>query len=95
MSDHNKAVKSKELSTDLCDQIISRHRYGQGYETFSKALNVPRNTVGSTTVKWEKFGNTRSLSRAGCPAKFINWAIRVMVREVTKNPMITRTEVQT
>jgi hypothetical protein len=55
------------------------------------ALNVPKNTVAST-VKWKQFGTTKTLSRAGCPAKLINRWRRALVRGVTKNPMVTLTE---
>ena len=35
----------------------------------SLALKVPKNTVASIILKWEKFGTTKTLSRAGRPAK--------------------------
>ncbi|CAB1449807.1 unnamed protein product [Pleuronectes platessa] len=35
----------------------------------SAALNVPMNTVASILLKWKKFGTTRTLPRAGCPAR--------------------------
>jgi hypothetical protein len=31
----------------------------------SAALKVPENTVASIILKWKKFGNTKTLSRAG------------------------------
>ena len=56
----------------------------------SAGLNVPKNTVASITLK-RKFETTKTLSRAGRPAKLSNGG-RALVREVTKNPMVTLTE---
>jgi hypothetical protein len=60
----------------------------------SAALNVPKNTVASIILKWKKFGTTKTLSRAGRPAKLRNRGGKTLVREVTKNPMVTLTELQ-
>ena len=50
--------------------------------------------MASIILKWKKFGTTKTLPRAGHSAKLSNQGIRVMVREVTKNPMVTRTELR-
>ena len=47
----------------------------------SAALKVPKNTVASNILKWKKFGTTKTRPRAGR-----------LVKEVTKNPMVTLTE---
>ena len=60
----------------------------------SAALKVPTSTVVSIIRKWKKFGTTRTLPRAGRPAKLSNRGRRALVREVTKNPMVTLTELQ-
>ena len=83
-----------ELSVELRDRIVSRQRSGEGYQNMSAALNVPKNPVVSIVLKWKKFGTTRTLPRAGRPAKLSNRAGRALVREVTKNPMVTLTELQ-
>jgi hypothetical protein len=49
--------------------------------------------VASIILKW-KFGTNKTLPRAVCPAKLSNRGRRAMVREVTKNPMVTLTELQ-
>ena len=69
-----------------------RHRSGEGYQNISAALNVPKNTVASIIVKWKKIGTTKTLSRAGRPAKLSNRGRRALAREVTKNPMVSLTE---
>ena len=43
-------------------------------------------------LKWKKFGTTKTLPRAGHPAKVSNQGKRALFREVTKNPMVTLTE---
>ena len=82
----------KELSVELRDRIVSRHRSGEGYQNISAALKVPKNTVTSIILKWKKFEITKTLPRAGSPAKWSNRGRRAFVREVTKNPMVTDTE---
>ena len=42
----------------------------------------------------EKFGTTRTLPRAGHPARLSNRGRRAVVREVTKNLMVTLAEFQ-
>ena len=50
----------------------------------SAALKVLKNTVAFILI-WKKFGTTKTLARAGCPAKLSNRGRRAVVREVTKN----------
>ena len=86
-------MRSKELSVELQDRIVSRHRPGEGYQNISAALKVPKNTV-AIILKWKKFGPPKTLPRAGHPAKLSNQGRRALVREVAKNPMVTLTELQ-
>ena len=90
----NQPLRSKELSIELRDRIVSRHRSEEGYQKMSAALKVPKNTVASIILKWKKFGTTKTLPRAGHPAKLTNQGRRALFREVTKNPMVTLTELQ-
>jgi hypothetical protein len=57
-------MRSKELSVELRDSIVSRHRSGEGYQNISAVLKVPKNTVTSI-LQWKKFGTTKALPRAG------------------------------
>ena len=68
---------------------MPRHKSGEGYQKMSAALKVPMNTVASINLKLIKFGTTKTLPRAGRPAKLSNWGRRALVREVTKKPMVT------
>jgi hypothetical protein len=51
-----------------------------------------KNTVASIILKWKKFGTTKTLLRAGRLAKQSNQGGRALIREVTKNPIVTLTE---
>ncbi|KAG2470074.1 TCB1 transposase, partial [Polypterus senegalus] len=82
-------MKSKELSVDLRDRIVSRHKSGEGYRKISAALKVPVSTVASIIRKWKKFETTRTLPRAGRPSKLSDRGRRALVREVTKNPKVS------
>ena len=53
-------------------EIVSMHRSGEGYQKVSAALKVPENTVASIILNWKKFGTTKTLPRAGRPAKLSN-----------------------
>jgi transposase len=73
---------------------VSRHRFGEGYQNISAALKVPKITVASIILKWKKFGTIKTLPRVGRPAKLRNRGRKALVSEVTKNPMVTLTELQ-
>ena len=68
----NQAMRSKELSEELQDRIVEGHRSEEGYQNISVALNVPKKTVASIILEWKKFGTTKTLPRAGHPAKLSN-----------------------
>ena len=57
----NQAMRSKELSVELRDRIVSSHRSGEGYQKMSAALKVPKNTEDSI-LKLKKFGTTKDFS---------------------------------
>ena len=86
-------MRSKELSIELRDRFVSRDRSEERYQNISAALKVPKYTVGSIILKWKKFGTTKT-PRAGRLAKLSNQGRRALVREVTQNPMVTLTELQ-
>ena len=54
------------------------------------ALKVPKNPVASIILKWKMFGT----SRAGHAVKLSNRGRMALIKEVTKNPMVTLTELQ-
>ncbi len=82
MSEQMRIMRSKELPEELRDRIVARHRSGQGYKKNSAALKVPKSTVASIILKWKTFGTTRTLPRAGRPAKLSYRRRRALVREV-------------
>ncbi|KAG2465422.1 TCB1 transposase, partial [Polypterus senegalus] len=87
-------MKSKELSVDLRDRIVSRHKSGEGYRKMAAALKVPMSTVASIICKWKKFETTRTLPRAVRPSKLSDRGRRALIREVIKNLMVTLSELQ-
>jgi hypothetical protein len=64
----------------------------KGTKKLSVTLKVPKNIVASVILKWMKFGTTKTLPRAGRPAKLSNLWRRALVKEVTKNPIVALTE---
>ena len=58
------------------------------------SIEGPKNTVDSIILKWKKFGSTKTLPKKGCPDKLSNRGRRALVREVTKNPMVTLTALE-
>jgi hypothetical protein len=60
----------------------------------SAAFKVAKNTVASIILKWKKLGTTKTLPRAGRPAKLSNQGRKALVREVNKKPMVTLTELK-
>ncbi len=88
------AWRAQRLRTQRTQRIVARHRSGQGYKKNSAALKVPKSTVASIILKWKTFGTTRTLPRAGRPAKLSYRGRRALVREVKKNPKITVAELQ-
>ena len=79
---------------ELRDRIVLRYRSLEGYQNISAALKVSKSTLASTILKWKQFGTTKTLPRAGYPAKLSNQGRRALVREVAKNPMVNLTELQ-
>ena len=79
-------MRLKVLSVELRDGIVLRHRSGEGYQIMCAALKFHKNTVAL---------NERNLEP---PRLFLELAAnrgrRVLVREVTKNLMVTLTELQ-
>jgi hypothetical protein len=73
-------MRLKELSIELRDRIVSRHRSGEGYQRMSAELKVPQNTVAFIILKWRKFGTTKTLPRAGRSVKLSNQGRQALVR---------------
>jgi hypothetical protein len=87
-------MRSKELSVGLRDRIVPRHRSWEGYQIISAALMVPKNTVAAIILKWKKFGTTKTLPRAGHPARTIGgegpWSGRLSLIELQSSSVEMR-----
>ena len=90
MSEQKPSNEVKGMSVELRGRIVSRHRSGEEYQKMSAALNVPKNILASIILKWKKFGTTKTIPRAGRPAKRSNRGRRALVGEVTNNHMVTQ-----
>ncbi len=93
-ANENHEVKGTAWRAQRQKVRVARHRSGQGYKNISAALKVPKSTVASIILKWKTFGTTRTLPRAGRPAKLSYRGRRALVREVKKNPKITVAELK-
>ena len=80
-------MRLKELAIELRDMIVMRHRSGEVYQKISAALKVLNNTVASIILKWKKFETTKTLPRAGRPARLSNRGRRTLL-----DPMVTLTK---
>ena len=91
-----KIAKTKELSKDMRDRIIERHKGGQGYRNISKEMNLAVSTVGNIIRKYKKYGGgTANLPRNGRPSKINERTSRWISRNVQINSFITRSEIKT
>ena len=88
-------MSTKELSKDLRDIVVERHRSRDGYKNMSVALNIPWSTVKTIIKKWKAYGTTKTLPRSGRPSKLDDQARRRLIREATKRPMATLKELHT
>jgi hypothetical protein len=85
----NQTMRSKKLSVEVRDRIVSRYRFGEGYQPISATLKVLKITVASIVLKLMKFGATNTLPRECRLAKLSNQGRRALISEATKNPMVT------
>ena len=90
-----KMAKTKELSRDMRDKIIERHKGGQGYRIISKEMNLALSTVGNIIRKYKYDDGTANLSRNGRPRKINERTSRGISRNVQINPFITRSKIKT
>ncbi len=68
MSEQMRIMRSKELPEELRD-LWQGTDLAKVTKKNSAALKVPKSTVASIILKWKRFGTTRTLPRAGRPAK--------------------------
>jgi hypothetical protein len=80
------------LSFVLRDRIVSKHRSGKGYPNISAALKVPRTQWPLSFLNGRSLEPPRLFLQLGRSAKLTNRGRRTLVREVTKNLMVTLTE---
>ena len=87
-------MKTKELSKQVRDKVVEKHKSGLGYKRISTSLMIPRSTVRSIIAKWKEHGTTTNLPRQGRPSKLTDRARRALIREATERPKVTLKELQ-
>ena len=89
-------AKSKELSKKrFREEIIALHKQGKGYKKMAKALNVPRDIIGSIVRKFKVEGTVATLPGRGRKRKLSAAATRFLRRpQVVKNPRVTAKHLQ-
>jgi hypothetical protein len=65
----------------------------RGTNIFLQQCSSSRTPVASIILKWKTFETTKTLPRAGHPAKLSNHGRRALVKDVTKNPTNTSGQV--
>ncbi len=83
-------TETKQLSQDVRDKIVDRHKAGIGYKTFAKQLGEKVTTVGAIIRKWEKPKIAVGLPRTGAPCKISPRGVSMIMRMVRKQPRTTR-----
>ncbi len=83
-------AKTKELSKDVRDKIVDRHKAGMGYKTIANQLGEKVTTVGVIIRKWKKHKITVNLPRTGAPCKISPRGVSMIMRTVRNQPRTTR-----
>ncbi len=83
-------AKTKELSKDVRDKIVDRHKAGMGYKTIAKQLGEKVTTVGEIIRKWKKHKITVNLPRTGAPCEILPCGVSMIMRTVRNQPRTTR-----
>ena len=87
--------KTQEMSIDIRQKIIDKHKEGKGYRIISQELNLPLNTVGNVIRKFKILGEAvANLPRCGRPRKLNERTSIWVSRKVQRNPFVTRGEIQ-
>ncbi len=91
----NLSMNVCQVLGDVYTEVLeAAHPLHRGPTDHKRGIKVPKSTVASIILKWKTFGTTRTLPRAGRPAKLSYRGRRALVREVKKNPKITVAELQ-
>ena len=88
-----KVMRWKELSVELWDRIVSRHRSGQGYQNIFAALKVPKNTVASIILKC-KFGTNKTPWAGRSPIQTKQSGEKVLTGKQWKHSGVSRDAVR-
>lgn len=88
-------VKTKELSEDIRNAIICKHKTSKGYKAISKDLGIPVSTVRNVIKKFSRQGTVKNLPGRGGKRKIDDRSLRRLVRMVEKTPRLTSKDLKT
>lgn len=63
-----------------------------GGPDLGKVTRGPKSTVVSISLNWKKFETAGTVARDGCPTRLSNQGKPVLVRDMAKNPGVSRAE---
>uniref|UniRef100_A0A3P9LRV8 Uncharacterized protein n=1 Tax=Oryzias latipes TaxID=8090 RepID=A0A3P9LRV8_ORYLA len=86
--------RRRELSQDIRNKVIDKHRKGKGYKTISKQLEVPVTTVAHIIQKFKTHGTVANLPGHGRKRKIDDKLRRRIVRTVSKEPRTTSKDIK-
>ncbi|CAH2090926.1 unnamed protein product [Euphydryas editha] len=78
--------KRKEISVDIRNLIIKLKQQNKSYNEIVKITKIKRSTVQSIVKKFETTGTVLNKSRSGRPRVLNDHDIRMLIKNVNKNP---------
>uniref|UniRef100_A0A8C7X392 Transposase n=1 Tax=Oryzias sinensis TaxID=183150 RepID=A0A8C7X392_9TELE len=85
--------RRRELSQDIGNKIIDKHRKDKGYKTISKQLEVPVTTVAHIIQRFKKHGTVANLPGRGRKRK-IDDKLRRRIVELFPEPRTTSKDIK-
>uniref|UniRef100_A0A8C7WS50 Transposase Tc1-like domain-containing protein n=1 Tax=Oryzias sinensis TaxID=183150 RepID=A0A8C7WS50_9TELE len=90
----NNRKQRRELSQDIRNKIIDKHRKGKGYKTISKQLEIPVTTVAHIIQKFKTHGTVANLTGRGRKRNIDDKLRRQIVGTVSKEPRRTSKDIK-
>lgn len=88
----SKMRKTKELSLDIKNCIVEQHKKGNSLRFIGNLLNLHHSTVQYIVNKYKNNGSVDNAPRTGRPKKLSRRNVSMVLKEVSKNPRVTRAE---
>lgn len=82
--------KRKELSLDIKNFIVDQYKKGKSLRNIGDLVNIKHSTVQYIVNKYKNKGSVENVPRTGRPKKVSRREVSLVIKEVTKNPRVTR-----